>query len=160
YGRGACDDKGQLFTHVKALESYLRSEGSLPLNVKCVFEGEEEIDSPNLAKFVAQHRELLRSGAAVMSDTRMLAPDRPALGYSQRGALLVEVEVRGPAQDLHSGTFGGAVHNPLQALCEMIAKLHDARGRIAVPGFYDSVRSWGARERADMAHSGPSDKQI
>jgi acetylornithine deacetylase/succinyl-diaminopimelate desuccinylase-like protein len=160
YGRGACDDKGQLFTHVKALESYLKSARALPVNVKCLFEGEEEIDSPNLAPFVARNKSMLSADAAVMSDTRMLAPDRPAIGYSQRGALLVELEVEGPQQDLHSGNFGGAVHNPLQALCEMIATLHDARGRIAIPGFYDAVRRWSGTERDYMARTGPADAQI
>jgi len=160
YGRGACDDKGQLFTHVKALESYLKSEGALPVNVKCLFEGEEEIDSPNLASFVARNKDMLGADAAVMSDTRMLAPGQPAIGYSQRGALVVELEVQGPRQDLHSGNFGGAVHNPLQALCGMIATLHDARGRVAIPGFYETVRRWSGREREYMARTGPPDAQI
>src|ERR1700691_1407319 len=120
YGRGACDDKGQLFTHIKALESYLMSERALPVNVKCLFEGEEEIDSPNFAAFVAKNKDALSANAAVMSDTRILAPDRPAIGYAERGTLRLELEVTGPRQDLHSGNFGGAVHNPLQALCEMI----------------------------------------
>ena len=128
HGRGACDDKGQLFTHIKALESYLMAEGTLPVNVKWLFEGEEEMDSPNFAPFVAKNRQALGADAAVMSDTRMLAPDRPAIGYAERGTLRLELEVAGPRQDLHSGNFGGAVHNPLQALCEMIASLHDGNG--------------------------------
>src|SRR5579871_32387 len=160
YGRGTCDDKGQLFTYVKALESYLQSERALPVNVKCLFEGEEEVDSPHLAAFVAGNKDLLRANAAVMSDTRMLAPGQPAIGYSQRGALLIELEVHGPKSDLHSGNFGGAVHNPLQALCEMITRLHDARGRIAIPGFYDAIRTWSAGEREYMARVGPSDEKI
>jgi acetylornithine deacetylase/succinyl-diaminopimelate desuccinylase-like protein len=160
YGRGACDDKGQLFAHVKALESYLRSGAVLPVNVKCLFEGEEETGSPNLAAFVGENRSALRADAAVISDTRMLGPGRPAISYSQRGVLSLQLEVRGPAQELHSGNFGGAVHNPLQALCEMIAGLHDGRGRIAIPGFYDGVRQWSARERAFMARTGPGDREI
>jgi len=160
YGRGACDDKGQLFTHIKALESYLTSERALPVNVKCLFEGEEEVDSPNFAAFVAKHKHALSANAAVMSDTRMLAPDRPAIGYAERGTLRLELEVKGPRQDLHSGNFGGAVHNPLQALCEMIASLHDAGGRIAIPGLYDDVRTWSDKERAYMARTGPRDADI
>jgi len=147
FGRGACDDKGQLFTHLKALESYLMTGRVLPVNVKCVFEGEEEMDSPNFAAFVAGGKRALRADIAVMSDTRMLAPDRPAITYAERGNLRLEVEVEGPRQDLHSGIFGGAVQNPLQALCEMLASLHDANGRIDIPGFYDAVRPWSEQER-------------
>src|SRR4029077_5221479 len=125
----------------------------LPVNVKCLFEGEEEIGSPNLTPFVARNRDALSADVAVMSDTRMLAPDRPALNYSERGALYLELELRGPAHDLHSGNFGGAVHNPLQGLCEIISALHDAEGRIAIPGFYDTVWRWGSKEHARMARS-------
>jgi acetylornithine deacetylase/succinyl-diaminopimelate desuccinylase-like protein len=160
YGRGASDDKGQLFTHIKALESYLMGERTLPVNVKCLFEGEEEIDSPNFAAFVAKNRHALSANAAVMSDTRMLAPRRPAISYAERGTLRLELEVQGPTEDLHSGNLGGAVHNPLQALCEMIARLHDASGHIAIPGFYKDVRAWGARERSYMARTGPRDADI
>jgi acetylornithine deacetylase/succinyl-diaminopimelate desuccinylase-like protein len=160
HARGAADDKGQLFCHVKALESYLNTGRALPVNVKCIFEGEEEIGSPHLASFIARNRRALRADAAVISDTRMLAPDRPAISYAQRGGLRAELEVKGPPHDLHSGSFGGAVHNPLQALCEMIARLHDAQGRVTIPGFYDDVRRWGEEERAFMARSGPSDEQI
>jgi acetylornithine deacetylase/succinyl-diaminopimelate desuccinylase-like protein len=160
YGRGACDDKGQLFTHVKALECYLQTARALPVNVKCLFEGEEEAGSIHLLPFVARHKRALKADVAVMSDTRILAPNRPALNYAERGTLALELEVRGPQRDLHSGNFGGAVHNPVQALCEMIAKLHDAEGRIAIPGLYDSVRDWPARERLYMKRTGPSDGQI
>jgi acetylornithine deacetylase/succinyl-diaminopimelate desuccinylase-like protein len=160
YGRGACDDKGQMLAHIKALETYLRTERVLPVNVKCLFEGEEEIGSPNLTSFLARNKQALAADVAVMSDTRMLAPDRPAITYALRGALSLEVAVHGPKQDLHSGLFGGAVHNPLQALCEIIARLHDANGRIAIPGFYDRVRRWSEEERAYMADTGPTDMQI
>jgi acetylornithine deacetylase/succinyl-diaminopimelate desuccinylase-like protein len=160
YGRGASDDKGQLFTHVKALESYLQTTGKLPVNIKCLFEGEEEIGSPNLPSFLERYRDVLDAEVAVLSDMRILAPDRPALTYALRGALSLELEVRGSGQDLHSGTFGGAVHNPLQALCEIIASLHDDTGRVAIPGFYDRVRRWSDEEQAHMARSGPSDAQI
>jgi acetylornithine deacetylase/succinyl-diaminopimelate desuccinylase-like protein len=160
HGRGASDDKGQLFSHIKAIESYLKTQHALPVNVKCIFEGEEEIGSPHLTSFIARNKRALRADAAVISDTRMLAPDRPAISYAQRGGLRAELEVKGPPHELHSGNFGGAVHNPLQALCEMIARLHDAHGRVAIPGFYDDVRHWGERERVLMARTGPSDEQI
>ena len=160
YGRGASDDKGQLFTHVKAIESYLRTLGRLPVNVKCLFEGEEEIGSPNLQSFLSQHEQALTADVAVMSDTRMLAPDRPAITYALRGALSLELEVSGPPQDLHSGNYGGAIHNPAQVLCEIIGSLHDSNGRIRVPGFYDRVRNWSDNERDYMAEHGPSDATI
>jgi len=161
YGRGACDDKGQLFTHIKAIESYLKTERSLPVNVKCIFEGEEEMGgSPGLKLFVNRNKEGLRADAALMSDTRMLGPGRPAIGYAQRGNLRFEIEVRGPHQDLHSGNFGGVVHNPVQALCEMLAGLHDENGRVTIPGFYDKVREWSAKEREYMAEAGPKDREI
>ena len=160
YGRGACDDKGQLFTHVKAIESYLRVAGRLPVNVKCLFEGEEEIGSPNLASFVERNRSALAANFAVISDTRMLGPDSPSLTYSVRGQLGLEIEVRGPRHDLHSGNFGGAVHDPLQVLCEIIARLHAKNGRVAIPGFYDRVRRSTDIEREFMQRNGPSDRQI
>jgi acetylornithine deacetylase/succinyl-diaminopimelate desuccinylase-like protein len=160
YGRGACDDKGQLFTHVKAIEAYLHTTGRLPVNVKCLFEGEEEIGSPNLPGFIERNRQVLGAHLAVMSDTRMLGPNRPSLTYSVRGQLGMEIEVRGPRHDLHSGNFGGAVHNPLQALCEVIAQLHDKRGRVAIPGFYDRVRRSSKMELAYMQRNGPPDTQI
>lgn len=160
YGRGACDDKGQLFAHVKALESCLRTAGRLPVNVRCLFEGEEEIGSPNLRPFLERNARALAADAAVMSDTRMLGLDRPALTYSLRGGLGMEIEVTGPERDLHSGAFGGAVHNPLQALCEILARLHDREGRIAIPGFYDRVRALDPRERSYMASTGPPDAKI
>ena len=161
YGRGACDDKGQLFTHVKALESYLKAERALPVNVRCVFEGGEELgDSPGLESFVSRNRAALRADAVVMSDTRMLGPGRPSLGYAQRGNIRFELEVRGPQHDLHSGNFGGAVHNPLQALCEILASLHDSEGRVTLPGFYDKVRDWSRKERDYMKTTGPKDEEI
>jgi acetylornithine deacetylase/succinyl-diaminopimelate desuccinylase-like protein len=160
YGRGSSDDKGQLFTHVKALESYLKSDRMLPVNVKCIFEGEEETGSAHLASFISRNKGALRADAAVMSDTRMLSPNRPAIGYSQRGVLMLELEVRGARHDLHSGNFGGAVHNSLQALCEILASLHEETGRIAIPGFYDKVKDWSKRERDYMARTGPPDSRI
>lgn len=161
YGRGACDDKGQLFAHIKALESYLKTERTLPVNVKCIFEGEEEVGgSVGLQRFIARNKRVLRADAAVMSDTRMLGPDQPAIGYSQRGNVRFELEVRGPKHDLHSGNFGGVIHNPLQALCEIIATMHDAEGRVAIPGFYDKVREWSGKEREYMERTGPKDTNV
>ncbi len=161
YGRGASDDKGQLFAHVKAIESYLKAQRALPLNVKCIFEGEEELGgSQNLESFVHRNRPALRADAAVISDTRMLGPGQPALGYSQRGNIRFEVEVCGPQQDLHSGNFGGVVHNPLQVLSEIIAGLHDSEGRVTIPGFYNKVREWSDEEREYMARTGPKDADI
>jgi acetylornithine deacetylase/succinyl-diaminopimelate desuccinylase-like protein len=160
HARGAADDKGQLFSHIKALESYLKTSRALPVNVKCIFEGEEEIGSPNLHSFISRNKHTLRAHAAVISDTRMLAPDRPAISYAQRGGLRAEVEITGPPHELHSGAFGGAVHNPVLALCDIISGLHDDQGRIAIPGFYDDVRVWNEKERAFMARSGPSDEEI
>jgi acetylornithine deacetylase/succinyl-diaminopimelate desuccinylase-like protein len=160
YGRGACDDKGQLFAHLKAIEFYLRHSRRLPVNLKCLFEGEEEVGSPNLKPFIARERRALACDAVVMSDTRMLGPNRPALTYALRGALSLELEIAGASGDLHSGNYGGALHNPIQALCEIISKFHDSQGRIVVPGFYDRVRCWGRREREYMARVGPSDQEI
>jgi acetylornithine deacetylase/succinyl-diaminopimelate desuccinylase-like protein len=160
YGRGANDDKGQMFVHVKAIESFLKTGGALPINVICLFEGEEEIGSPNLASFLTANRSFLNADCAVVSDTRIPGPDRPAITYALRGSLSLELEAQGPKRELHSGHFGGAVHNPLQALCEIVARLHDGQGRIAIPGFYDRVRRWDSRERAYMADVGPSDAQM
>src|SRR5262249_7994557 len=114
----------------------------------------------NLSSFLHTHKRALAADVAVMSDMPIPAPDRPAVTYALRGALRVELEVRGPRQDLHSGNFGGAIHNPLQALCEMVAALHDSNGRVAIPGFYRSVRTWSQREREYMAKMGPSDAEF
>jgi acetylornithine deacetylase/succinyl-diaminopimelate desuccinylase-like protein len=160
FARGTSDDKGQLFIHIKAVESYLSAEGALPVNVKFLFEGGEEVGSPNLDSFIRRNRRILAADAAVISDTRMIAPNRPAISYAQRGGLRVELEIKGSDHDLHSGNFGGAVLNPAQALSEMIAKLHDAHGRVAIPGFYKDVRNWGEMERGFMARNGRSNEEI
>jgi acetylornithine deacetylase/succinyl-diaminopimelate desuccinylase-like protein len=144
FGRGACDDKGQMFAHVKALEAYLHSGRALPVNIKCLFEGEEEIGSPNLVPFVTRNKDALAADVAVMSDTRMLAPDRPALNYAERGALYLELELHGPEQDLHSGNFGGAVHHPLQALCEIVALRFPASTTAYNVGGGTSAIAWRA----------------
>jgi acetylornithine deacetylase/succinyl-diaminopimelate desuccinylase-like protein len=160
YGRGACDDKGQLFVHLKAIESFLRTTRRLPVNVLCLFEGEEEIGSPNLNALLERNAEALRADVAVVSDTRMLGPHRPAINYAERGALSVEMEVTGPRFDLHSGNFGGAIHNPLQVLCEILSQLHDHAGHVTIPGFYDRVLPATKQERAYMARAGPSVAEI
>jgi acetylornithine deacetylase/succinyl-diaminopimelate desuccinylase-like protein len=160
YGRGVSDDKGQMFALIKSLESYLQTGKALPVNVKCIFEGEEEIGSPGFTAFLANHRDALQAEVAVVSDTSILAPDKPAITYALRGALSLELEIRGAAQDLHSGNFGGAIHNPAQVLCEIIAQLHDADGRIRIPGFYDRVQLPEARERRYLARVGATEKEI
>ena len=160
HGRGAADDKGQLFCHIKAIESYLRTARALPVNVKCLFEGEEEIGSTHLLQFLDKNRKLLSADAAVISDTKMQAPGRPAISYAQRGGLRAEIEVWGPREELHSGTFGGAILNPIQALCEMIAQLHDKHGRVRIPGFYDDVLELSEAERAYLRRTGPSDERL
>jgi acetylornithine deacetylase/succinyl-diaminopimelate desuccinylase-like protein len=160
YGRGASDDKGQLFTHVKAIAGYLHLMGRLPINVKCLFEGEEEIGSPHLTGFIRRNRQALAAHVAVISDSPMLGMDRPSLTYSVRGQLGLELELRGPGHDLHSGNFGGAIHDPLQALCEIVAQLHDINGRVAIPGFYDRVRHCSETELDYMRRHGPRNEQI
>jgi acetylornithine deacetylase/succinyl-diaminopimelate desuccinylase-like protein len=151
FGRGSVDDKGQVLMHLAALEAHLTSNGRLPLNVKVVIEGEEEIGSPNFEAFLARHRERLACDVAIISDTAVFAEDMPSLTVSLRGLVYWEVTVHGPASDLHSGYYGGAVKNPLEALAEILAGLKDARGRVVVPGFYDGVRDTSAAERAELA---------
>lgn len=158
FARGASDDKGQLYIHVKAVEAFKETLGLPPVNLKCIFEGEEEIGSPSLEPFVRQHAEQLAADVAVISDTHILGKDQPSIVYALRGLAYVEVEVTGPDHDLHSGTYGGAVHNPLHALCSMIAKLQSPDGTITIPGFYDKVRPLDAEERAELAKV-PFDRQ-
>ena len=158
FARGGSDDKGQLYTHVKAVEAFYRAAGAPPVNLKCIFEGEEEIGSPSLEPFIREHEHLLASDIGVISDTHILGPDQPAILYGLRGIAYVEVEVTGPAHDLHSGGYGGAVHNPINALCAMIASLQDEHGTITIPGFYDRVRKLEADERAELAKV-PFDRQ-
>lgn len=147
YARGVTDDKGQLYLHVKALELLLRRDGTLPVNVVVVAEGEEEVGSTHLLPFLREHRQRLKADAVVISDTAMFAPGTPSLLFSLRGMTYVEVRVQGPSGDLHSGSFGGAVVNPANALARMIATLHDDRGRVAVDGFYDDVVDWDPSTR-------------
>lgn len=150
YARGATDDKGQTFTQIKAIQALLQ-EGALPVNVKFLIEGEEESGSTQLYPFVEQHTDLLKADVVVISDTSILGLDRPSIVYGLRGLLGIEIIVRGPAHDLHSGIYGGAVHNPLHALADILSAMHDADGRVAVPGFYDKVRALSDDERAELA---------
>ncbi|TAH53862.1 MAG: dipeptidase [Chloroflexota bacterium] len=151
YARGATDDKGQLFIHVKALEAYLKTNGAAPVNVKIFLEGEEEISSPNLVPFIKEHLDLLKADVCVISDTSMRSIDEPAILHSLRGMTYAEIEVEGPKEDLHSGLWGGAVHNPALALVEILGKLYNADNTIAVPGFYDDVVPLTEQERAMIA---------
>jgi acetylornithine deacetylase/succinyl-diaminopimelate desuccinylase-like protein len=151
FGRGSVDDKGQVLMHVAALEAHLRVHGSLPLNVKVVIEGEEEIGSPNFESFLARERERLACDVVVVSDTAVFAEDVPSLTVSLRGLVHWEVTVHGPSADLHSGYFGGVVRNPLEALAQMLATLKEPDGRVAVAHFYDGVRELTPDERAIYA---------
>jgi acetylornithine deacetylase/succinyl-diaminopimelate desuccinylase-like protein len=150
YARGAVDDKGQLFLHVKALEAHLKARGALPVNVVVLAEGEEEVGSENLEQFVERHADLLRADAVVISDSSMFAPGLPSLLSSLRGLAYFQIDVQGPAHDLHSGSYGGAVVNPATALARIVASFHDADGRVAIAGFYDDVRDWPPAVRAQM----------
>lgn len=159
YARGSADDKGQVFIHLKALEAYKQNNVPLPVNIKMLLEGEEEVGSANLEAFVRSHKQLLKADLVLISDSSMFAKGVPSVCYSLRGLAYMEVEVEGPNTDLHSGSFGGSVHNPIQALCEMIASLHDAKGRITVKGFYDAVRKLTAAERSSFKKLPWSDAQ-
>ena len=150
FARGACDDKGQMYMHVKALE-YMTKNGNLPCNVKFMIEGEEEVGSESLSWFVPRNVEKLANDAILISDTGMIANDIPSITTGLRGLSYVEVEVTGPTRDLHSGLYGGAVANPINILTKMIASLHDENNHIAIPGFYDKVENLSDEERAEMA---------
>ena len=149
FARGACDDKGQMYMHVKAIE-YMISTGKLPCNVKFMIEGEEEVGSESLSWFVPRNKEKLANDVILISDTGMIANDIPSITTGLRGLSYVEVEVTGPNRDLHSGLYGGAVANPINILTKMIASLHDENNHITVPGFYDNVADLSMEERAEM----------
>ncbi len=151
FARGATDDKGQSFAHIKALEAHLKTNGSLPVNIKLLIEGEEEVGSVNLDTWVEANSERLSCDAVIISDSSMYAPGLPAIMYSLRGLAYFEVELEGPSHDLHSGLFGGAVPNPINELGRLIGAFHTADGKIAIPGFYDKVRELEAEERAGFA---------
>jgi acetylornithine deacetylase/succinyl-diaminopimelate desuccinylase-like protein len=152
FARGACDDKGQMYMHIKALE-FMTSTDQLPCNVKFMIEGEEEVGSENLGAFVAEQSEKLSNDVILISDTGMISKDTPSITTGLRGLSYVEVEVTGPNRDLHSGIYGGAVANPINILSKMIASLHDANNRITIPGFYDKVEELSKSERAAMAEA-------
>lgn len=158
YGRGANDDKGQTFMHIKAFE-YLVRTGQLKHNVKFIFEGEEEIGSPSLASWVKEHKELLAASVILVSDTTMISDKVPSINCGMRGLTYFDVKVTGPDKDLHSGHYGGAVANPINVLCEMIASLIDKDGRITVKGFYDDVVELSEADRAMLARAPYDEKE-
>jgi acetylornithine deacetylase/succinyl-diaminopimelate desuccinylase-like protein len=150
FARGSCDDKGQVYMHVKALETMVKTN-TLTTNIKFCIEGEEEIGSPNLAQFVANNKDLLKADCILISDTALLSMENPSIDTGVRGLSYIEVEVTGPNRDLHSGVYGGAVANPITLLAKMIASCHDENNHITIPGFYDDVVAATADERALMA---------
>ncbi len=159
YARGTADDKGQVLIHFKGIEAYLKKEGRLPVNLKMIIEGEEEIGSEHLGPFVKANKKLLKADLVVISDTSMFARGVPSLCYGLRGLSYMQIDLTGPRSDLHSGSFGGSVHNPIQALAEIIARLHDGKGRVTIPGFYDKVRKLTAKERSSFRKLPWNDKK-
>ena len=157
YARGACDDKGQMYMHVKAFELMMKTNG-LACNVKFMIEGEEEVGSENLATFLNNNSEKLAADLVLISDTSMIANDCPSITVGLRGLSYIEIEVTGPNKDLHSGVYGGAVVNPANALCKILADLHDENGRINIPGFYADVDEVSEEDRAELAKA-PFDEQ-
>ena len=157
YARGASDMKGQVVAAMQAVYALVKT-GGLPVNLKWLIEGEEEIGSPSLEAFIAEHKELLACDFALNPDSGMIGPDDPTITYALRGLAYFELRVYGPASDLHSGLYGGVVHNPANALAELIAGMHDAEGRVTLPGFYDKVRPLSKEERAELACL-PTDKK-
>jgi acetylornithine deacetylase/succinyl-diaminopimelate desuccinylase-like protein len=149
YARGACDDKGQFYMHVKAFELMMKTD-TLPCNIKFMIEGEEEVGSDNLGKFVSQNKEKLKADVVLISDTSMISMENPSIETGLRGLAYMEVEVNGPSKDLHSGVYGGAVANPATILCQMIASLHDEHNHITIPGFYDGVINLSEDERKSL----------
>jgi acetylornithine deacetylase/succinyl-diaminopimelate desuccinylase-like protein len=158
YGRGASDMKGQIIVSLKAIEAILQT-GELPFNIKFIIEGEEEIGSPNLEKFITDNSELLSCDFVINPDGGIIAPDTPSITYGLRGLAYFELRVSGPDHDLHSGIFGGSVHNPAQVLCELIAGMHDENGMITLPGYYDDVRHLEDDERQEIARL-PTDEEF
>lgn len=157
FGRGSCDDKGQMFMHVKAFEALIQND-ALPCNVKFMIEGEEEVGSSNLGKFCKEHKDMLKCDVILISDTSVIANDVPSITVGLRGLSYVEVEVTGPNKDLHSGVYGGAVANPVEVLCNMISSLKDENKHITIPGFYDDVVVVSDEERAAM-NQAPFDRE-
>ena len=160
FARGSTDNKGQYFAHLKAVEAYLNTGTPLPCDLTFLIEGEEEVGSANLAKFLKMHRKELACDSVVVSDTGMPSPEHPALTYSLRGIIAFEITLHGPARDLHSGGFGGAVDNPAMALSQLLGKLRDKNGRISIPGFYDDVKPLTAYERKQFARLPITDAKL
>jgi succinyl-diaminopimelate desuccinylase len=160
YARGATDDKGQMLTHVKSVQAWMKTIGKLPLQVKFLIEGEEEVGSQHLEPYVKANRSKLACDTIVISDSSQFAPGLPAITYGLRGIAYFEVRLRGPKQDLHSGTFGGGVTNPANALAELLAALKDKDGRIQVPGFYDDVTPLTDREREEFRRLPLTDREF
>jgi len=158
YARGASDMKSNDHAFLKALESWLKTDGKLPINIKVIIEGEEEIGSPNLGPFIDKHKEKLKCDFVLNCDSGILRPDLPSITVGLRGLAYFELWVHGPDHDLHSGVFGGSVHNPAQALSELIAGMHDKNGHITLPGFYKKVRVLSKKDRAEMKRTPHSDK--
>lgn len=150
FARGATDDKGQVYMHIKSVEAYFKTHGRLPLNVKFLIEGEEEIGSTSLSKFLKTNTELLKCDSVLISDTALFAPGVPTITYGLRGLCYMEIEITGPSRDLHSGTFGGGVPNPINVLAKMINQLIDKDGKIKIPGFYDDVLKLSKKERENF----------
>ncbi|MBO2942516.1 dipeptidase [Paenibacillus sp. F411] len=160
YARGATDDKGQLFLHVKAVEAILKQEQSLPVNVKFCIEGEEEVSSPNLPLYLEQHKDKLAADAILISDTSLLAPGKPAISTGLRGLCSLELTLETANTDLHSGTYGGGVPNALHAMVELLSSLHDKQGRVSVEGFYDGVQELSAEMREEFAKQEFDEEQL
>ncbi len=158
YARGACDDKGQVYTHIKALEAYIRQGIELPVNVKFIIEGEEEAGGESIYKYTEQNSEKMACDAIIVSDTALYNETTPGICYSLKGLAYMEIQVTGPAMDLHSGSYGGTVQNPGNALAEIVAKLKDEEGRCLVPGFYDDVLELDQEERDGFAELGYTDE--
>jgi len=159
FARGATDDKGQMYMHIKTVEAYFKTVGSLPLNVKFIIEGEEEIGSENLDEFVSKNKDKLKCDAVLISDTSLYGPNIPTLTYGLRGMCYMELTLTGPNRDLHSGTFGGGVDNPINVLADVISKLKDKNGKIKIPGFYDDVVKLTKKERENFKALPFSEKQ-
>ncbi len=149
YARGSSDDKGQVLLNLKSIEAHLKTNGKLPVNVKMIIEGEEEIGSPNLEPFLRSHKEKLKADVVLISDTSFFDDEIPSIAYGLRGLCYMQVEMTGPNRDLHSGTYGGAVSNPINELALLISKLKDKNGRITIPGFYGKVKPLSKKERAE-----------
>ncbi len=160
YARGANDNKGQNFVHIKGVEAYMKTVGKLPVNVKFVIEGEEEVGSENLTEFIKEHKGLLKCDAVLISDTSLYAPGVPTINYGLRGLTYMEIEVQGPNRDLHSGSFGGAIANPINVLAKIIASFHDKNGKVKIPNFYKDVKKITKKEKENFKALRFSDKKF